>query len=314
MSNATGVCPRNSCAGGYGNCLDVKITNICNSSCAFCIERGGYSPENQKGPVELALDTVSQADFPTVLILGGEPLMYPRLLQYLELIRPYKQKIYLTTNGTLLDNKYVNLEKLGKYLDGINISIHHYLEEKNDMVLRGGTLNAPAGKPNIHLDFTALKQAIKVLKAQNCTVRINCNLVKGYIDSRRAVGKMVAQAEFLHADELRFAELQNSPDEFVDAYAIFEGLPADPYRDGCEVDLKNFARGSSVVFTSIITSPMKIRLKLTCGRVNPLRATISDTPRRTGMTRVLYPNGRITNGWANSSGDCHCTDNEGCHG
>lgn len=88
MSNATGVCPRNSCAGGYGNCLDVKITNICNSSCAFCIERGGYSPENQKGPVELALDTVSQADFPTVLILGGEPLMYPRLLQYLELIRP----------------------------------------------------------------------------------------------------------------------------------------------------------------------------------------------------------------------------------
>lgn len=306
MSNATGVCPRNSCAGGYGNCLDVKITNICNSSCAFCIERGGYSPENQKGPVELALNTVSQADFPTVLILGGEPLMYPRLLQYLELIRPYKQKIYLTTNGTLLDNKYVNLEKLGKYLDGINISIHHYLEEKNDMVLRGGTMNAPAGKPNIHLDFTALKQAIKVLKAQNCTVRINCNLVKGFIDSYRSAGKMMALADWLHADELRFSELQNSPEVFADAYTIFEGLPEDPYSEGCEVDV--FARQKQ-------RNPyaMKVRLKLTCGRVNPLRKPVLSTPERTGKTRVLYPNGRITSGWVNSFGDCHSVDANGCH-
>lgn len=306
MSNATGVCPRNSCAGGYGNCLDVKITNICNSSCAFCIERGGYSPKNQKGPVELALDTVSQADFPTVLILGGEPLMYPRLLQYLELIRPYKQKIYLTTNGTLLDNKYVNLEKLGKYLDGINISIHHYLEEKNDMVLRGGTMNAPAGKPNIHLDFTALKQAIKVLKAQNCTVRINCNLVKGFIDSYRSAGKMMALADWLHADELRFSELQNSPEVFADAYTIFEGLPEDPYSEGCEVDV--FARQKQ-------RNPyaMKVRLKLTCGRVNPLRKPVLSTPERTGKTRVLYPNGRITSGWVNSFGDCHSVDANGCH-
>ena len=306
MSNATGVCPRNSCAGGYGNCLDVKITNICNSSCAFCIERGGYSPENQKGPVELALNTVSQADFPTVLILGGEPLMYPRLLQYLELIRPYKQKIYLTTNGTLLDNKYVNLEKLGKYLDGINISIHHYLEEKNDMVLRGGTMNAPAGKPNIHLDFTALKQAIKVLKAQNCTVRINCNLVKGFIDSYRSAGKMMALADWLHADELRFSELQNSPEVFADAYTIFEGLPEDPYSEGCEVDV--FARQKQ-------RNPyaMKVRLKLTCGRVNPLRKPVLSTPERTGKTRVLYPNGRITSSWVNSFGDCHSVDANGCH-
>lgn len=174
------------------------------------------------------------------------------------------------------------------------------------MVLRGGTMNAPAGKPNIHLDFTALKQAIKVLKAQNCTVRINCNLVKGYIDSRRAVGKMVAQAEFLHADELRFAELQNSPDEFVDAYAIFEGLPEDPYSEGCEVDV--FARQKQ-------RNPyaMKVRLKLTCGRVNPLRKPVLSTPERTGKTRVLYPNGRITSGWVNSFGDCHSVDANGCH-
>ena len=96
------VCPRNSCAGGYGNCLDVKITNQCNAACAFCIERGGYSPAPDKTPTELAIATVSQKDFPTVLILGGEPTLYPGLIEYLQLIRPYKKNIYMTTNGLLL--------------------------------------------------------------------------------------------------------------------------------------------------------------------------------------------------------------------
>ena len=117
-------------------------------------------------------------------------------------------KLTVSAFGPYAGKVVMDLEKLGKYLDGINISIHHYLEEKNDMVLRGGMQDAPAGKINLHLDFAALKKAIRILKMQNCSVRINCNLVKGYIDSYRAVGKMVAQAEFLHADELRFAELQ----------------------------------------------------------------------------------------------------------
>lgn len=61
--------PANSCAGGYGNCLDVKITNACNANCAFCIEKGGYCPKER--PVkELALETI-HSDAETVLILGG---------------------------------------------------------------------------------------------------------------------------------------------------------------------------------------------------------------------------------------------------
>lgn len=309
-----GVFSHNSCAGGYGNCLDVKITNRCNSNCAFCIERGGYSPENQKGPVELALATVNQAECQNVLILGGEPLMYPRLIEYLKLIRPYKGHIYLTTNGTLLDSQHIDLEKLGKYLDGINISIHHYLEEKNDMVLRGGAMDAPAGRPNIHLDFSTLKKSIKVLKAQGCSVRINCNLVKGYIDSYRAVGKMIAQAEMLHVDELRFSELQNSPNEFVDAYTIFSGLPADPYTEGCEVDLRELAKRHPDDMRLFLTSLVRVRLKLTCGRVNPLRKPVKDLPHRTAKTHVLYPNGRVTNGWVTTGADdCHSEYSIGCH-
>lgn len=33
--------PANSCAGGYGNCLDVKITNACNDNCAWSTTKRG---------------------------------------------------------------------------------------------------------------------------------------------------------------------------------------------------------------------------------------------------------------------------------
>lgn len=308
------VCPRNSCAGGYGNCLDVKITNYCNGSCAFCIERGGYAPKKQKSAVELALTTVSKADFPNVLILGGEPLMYQHLIEYLKLIRPYKEKIYLTTNGTLLRSPYTNLEDLGKYLNSINISIHHYQEEKNNMVLRGGTLEAPVGRPDISLEFAVLKDSIKVLKDNGCSVRINCNLVKGFVESEHDIVEMVRRAEDLGANNLRFAELQNSPDEFVDAYTIFQGLPEDPYHQGCEVDLKALANKMPGSLHNLMHASVGICLKLTCGRVNPLRKPVHDTPHRNGETHVLYPNGYVSHGWVNQSSSTRNNTGGGCHG
>ena len=319
MSTSSSVCPRNSCAGGYGNCLDVKITNVCNCRCAFCIERGGFSPKEQKSPVELATATISKQDFKNVLILGGEPLMYPHLLQYLELIRPFKEHIYLTTNGTMLNSQHMSrsdMEKLGKCLDGINISIHHYTEKKNDLVLKGGIeSNAPAG----HLSFSALKEAIAILQANGCNVRINSNLVKGFIQSKYGIAKMVELTEELGAKELRFTELQNSPNEFVDAYTIFDGLPTDPYTQGCEVNLKEVAEKMSGTIHKIASSPVNIRLKLTCGRVNPLRKPVNEQPKRSGETHVLYPNGLITKGWVDDSDNCHSSNRksmsyDNCHG
>ena len=34
----------NQCAGIYGKCLNIKITNYCPGNCYFCIERDGYKP------------------------------------------------------------------------------------------------------------------------------------------------------------------------------------------------------------------------------------------------------------------------------
>lgn len=286
----------NACAGGYGRCLDVKITNACNANCAFCIEANGYSPCDEKSPAELATATVADP-CSTVLVLGGEPLMYQHLIEYLSLIRPYKQKLYLTTNGSLLKEPYVDVERLGELLDGINISIHHYNEAKNNTVFHGGTKNPTAGKPKNPVRFETIAAAIPRLKQHNCPVRINCNLIKHMLETRDDIDKMIDRAVKFGADEIRFAELQNAPDVFVSAYPLFDNLPHNPFRDGCEQTIP-------------CEKPITVRVKLTCGRVNPQRKPVTENPTRRAETHVLYRNGVITNGWTQN--DCH-TSSDGCH-
>lgn len=99
--------------GGCGKCLDIKITNKCNANCKFCIEKDGYSP-NAETIEKLANATNYIEDYKDVLILGGEPLLCDDLEMYLSLIKPHKENIYLTTNGSLLNKDMATM--LSKYL------------------------------------------------------------------------------------------------------------------------------------------------------------------------------------------------------
>lgn len=273
--------PANSCAGGYGNCLDVKITNACNANCAFCIEKGGYCPKER--PVkELALETI-HSDAETVLILGGEPTLYTHLAEYLAMIRSWKKHIYMTTNGSMLKDGLP--EAIAPYLDGINISIHHYTEKRNDKVYN---------KKGFHVSFDEMRRAIQIFHKAGVSVRINANLVKGLLEDEAGVTAMVEMARnFLGADEVRFSELQNCEGLWVDARNIFPGLPEDPFCAGCEQELPQF-------------DGIRVRVKMTCGRVNKLRPPVETTPVRTGKTEVLYPNAIRTDGWMSTAPyDCH---------
>lgn len=283
------VCPRNSCAGGYGNCLDVKITNACNAQCEFCIERGGLCPKSLDVDALIA-SAIEAKDCETVLVLGGEPLMYPYLLDYLKGIRPHKKNIYLTTNGSLL---YPELaDALSFYLDGINISVHHYSEFLNDQIYK-----------TAHVDFDMLKKCIEVFHMKDdevgkpaIPVRFNTNLVKGTLSYYKDVHTMIRWAVYMGADEIRFAELQNCEELWVDSREIFPNLPNDPFTCGCEQEIDTGALLGS-------TLPIKVIVKMTCGRVNRLKPPVKETPIRTGQTSVLYPDAQVRPGWVSGSVD-----------
>ncbi len=281
-------CPRNACQGGYGKCLDVKLTNRCNARCAFCIEQGGWCPP-EADPDVLVKAAVSLTDYKTVLVLGGEPMFdMDRLESFLKAIRPYKRRVYMTTNGCFLGP--VTAARIAPYLDGVNVSVHYHNEDVNNkMVLR----------TDQGLSFPLIRLAADVFHEHGCTVRFNANLVKGRLDSVPEVLRMIAMAQDCHADSIRFTELQDVGDDlFVDATQVFPALSRlDAWTDGCEQRLD----------WGIASVPVTV--KLACGCVNP-RRNLPKYPVSRCQTKVLYPNGTVTDGWVSKDP----RSDPGCHG
>lgn len=263
----------NPCNGYYGKCLDVKITSVCNGNCRFCIEAGGYRPPAV--PVTRLIEaTNALQDYQKVLVLGGEPFMYPYLTEYLEGIKD-KQEIYLTTNGTLFNT--LPLEQIAPHLTAVNISIHHYSQAENASVV-----GAVA-------DFNEVYKAIQVFKSNGVKIRINTNLIKDVLNDKMEILMMCSMAKNLGADEIRFAELQHCPDLYVEAGSVFGDLLDtdtldDPFTFGCE----------QLAFTD---GNFKVWVRLTCGLVNPLRTAPLCPVRKGSMTKVLYPDGTVSDGW-----------------
>jgi hypothetical protein len=131
---------------------------------------------------------------------------------------------------------------LSKYLTAINISMHHYSEFLNDKIY--GT----------HVSLNRIKTAIKVFNEAGVKVRVNCNLVKGVLDNKSDTETMIEFVSSIGADEIRFSELQNAEDQYVDASKIFDNITSNPFCDGCE--------------QLLIGYPIKVRVKITCGIVS----------------------------------------------
>ena len=270
MSKIRKCNPNNSCVDCKNNGVNIKITNACNCDCEFCIEKGGLMTEEK--PVEVLIEATNMLDFESVLVLGGEPLMYPHLEEYLKGIK--NKRIYLTTNGTLLTNEMA--EMLSKYLTAINISIHHYHIKKNQEIFN-----------NPDYTYHNLYSAIDIFRQHNIPVRINTNLVKGIMDTKDKVQHMIVFAEFLGASSIRFAELQNCEELWVDSTELFDGLPEDPYVDGCERVVYEGEYG------------FKATVKMTCGFVNNLKERPIDPTRKQTTRKVVYPDGKVLDGWYN---------------
>ena len=270
--------PNNPCSGKYGKCLDLKLTNECNGACPFCIESKGYSPKDTANPEKLA-EKINAQDIQTVLILGGEPLLYPDIIKLLSLIRK-NINIVLTTNGSLLTPDLASA--MTPYIKGMNISIHHSTSKKHEELTKIA-LNSETLYRSIHVFGTA-------------KIRINCNLVRGYVDSLKEVEAMYDLAKRLGVTKIRFAELQNCPALYVDARTIFKKIPADPFKDGCEITIPH--------------KDLEILLRVTCGIVNKNKDPVENPTGRNSQSRVMYNDLQIVDSWLDANGN----QSAGCHG
>jgi len=260
---------RNFCGGAFDNWREVMLYEKCNGICSWCIERHGYHPREHV-PVEILISLLRQDEATHVILLGGEPCLYPQLHQLVEGIADIKE-VYLTTNGTKFTMPFIIANLTG--LAGINISIHHYDLSRNQAIT------------GITLDEETLEWAIAICRHLGIHTRFNCNLIKNEIDSAQEIEAYIRWAKERGVDRVRFAELKNAEDQFVDLAALFPnqyGLNENPYIEGCNQDA--------------VLWGMPVNFRQMCGLQTKKRPQPTN-PKSVNVKSVLYYDGKYYPGW-----------------
>ena len=110
----------------------LEISNLCNLSCAFCPGTKRQKKLLNEEEFSALLPKIRPYTDFLYFHLMGEPLLHPKLEQFLALAGEAGFKVILTTNGTLLPKQQEILLK-APALHKVNISLHAF--EANDLAV-----------------------------------------------------------------------------------------------------------------------------------------------------------------------------------
>lgn len=265
----------NYCGGNFTDWLEVMLLPECNANCSWCVEKKGWHPIKRVDWKSIA-DAAIDSGKTNIILLGGEPTLYKDLQNIITYLYENGKNVYLTTNGSMLTPEYI-MSNL-KHLKGINISVHHYNVNKNKEIT------------GILLPFN-IDLSVDILKIGGTHVRFNCNLIKGYIDSKDEILECIRQFKALGADSIRFAELKFDNENFINLAKVFDyqfGLNDEPYTCGCNINT--------------VIDGVDINFRQMCGIQTTMRPQI-DNPEQERERTVLYYDGKIYDGWQLKRGE-----------
>ncbi len=102
----------------------IEITNICNMNCSFCHGHKRSPRRMSKEEFILILHKLTGQTEYLYYHLMGEPLTHPQLHEFLKLAGERGYKSIITTNGSLLSKRGMELISAGVHK--VNISLHSF--------------------------------------------------------------------------------------------------------------------------------------------------------------------------------------------
>ena len=137
----------------------------CNLKCTTCGRIREYKDCMSKMmSVEECLESSRECGAPIVSVCGGEPLIYPHIVELIERLIAMRKYVYLCTNGVMLAEAINKLKPSRRLILNVHIDgppeIHDRMVEKNgayEAALKGMILAARAGF-QISVNTTVCKQ------------------------------------------------------------------------------------------------------------------------------------------------------------
>lgn len=160
----------------------LDVSGKCNGKCRFCIAKTEYKRKeiSYKEYISKFIKayTILKNVNPSIQIVGGEPTIWEGLEELLYQLKNLKCRFpVLGTNGTGLNNyDIIN----NSCLEWINLSRHHYNENINYEIMGNNVLSNKLLQKNIN--------------NINKNIRLQCNMIGGYIDTFGEIMQMIAYA------------------------------------------------------------------------------------------------------------------------
>jgi radical SAM protein with 4Fe4S-binding SPASM domain len=131
--------------------INLMLTKNCNQHCGFCYLdcRPGnvYTPYRT---LKKIIDKCADAEIFEINLFGGEPTLYPRFLDLVKYCKDYGFNVGFSSNGTLIDKKFV--DELRDYADGVTISIHGFKKTHEQLTQKRNSYEKAINAVNLLLD------------------------------------------------------------------------------------------------------------------------------------------------------------------
>lgn len=196
------------------------LTLKCNQNCKYCHRFLGIN-EMSLEDNKVVIDKLSREGITNITFTGGEPLLYPNILELVKYSKKKNMKVKVISNGELL-SKNNELREIYSYLDSITFSIDSIDNELNDKMGRG------------YNHYNNIKTVLDNLKGN--TLKVNINTVV----SKMNIGTLDSLGNFLKNYQ-------------INAWRIFKFIPlretAKLNKDIFEISQVDF-KANKPVFTS----------------------------------------------------------------
>jgi MoaA/NifB/PqqE/SkfB family radical SAM enzyme len=217
----------------------IQLTTKCNAKCLDRCDIWASKPkEIPFQDLKFTIDLLAKNNFSVIYFTGGEPSLYPDLVEALEYVKSKNMLTSLTSNGSITLKQ---LWELKEYVDLLSISVDHYDEKEwnrlknvDDAAAKAKTAIEAAKKFGINvvgLTFInpswTTKDIEKIVKYTNDELGTSFSFCYPFISSIKgtfAVGKNLSlEKQQIHLKQL-FGKIKNLKEQGYDVINLSEYL------------------------------------------------------------------------------------------
>lgn len=223
-------------AGGTSQ-LSLHITDVCNSKCGFCVVGSPLVRKDSVRHEDLVRFLVENASegFESVNLHGGEPTIYPNLMELLELIRALGYpRVEIQTNGRRLKDIAFVEALAHRGVELLVVSLHGAKATTQDRLTQ-----APGG-------FVETIEGLRHAQTCDVDVRTNTVVTRQNLDELEDVGRLAVDLGVKHVN---FSNLHPVGSGFFALEAMIPSVvdlrdrlvaAVEAIRDRVEVTLEGF--------------------------------------------------------------------------